>query len=92
MEFQVQLPQNGYRFAGKLKTRSASEIHTSNWTLGCETLDRDFANYHEYKEYLVPLALRQFVFRAVGQKQNRNAEFTTSAGWMKSSMTPAPAA
>ena len=63
MEFQVQLPQNGYRFAGKLKTRSASEIHTSNWTLGCETLDRDFANYHEYKEYLVPLGIKTLRFQ-----------------------------
>ena len=29
----------------------------SNWTLGRETLDRDFAGYQQYKEYIVPLRI-----------------------------------
>lgn len=29
----------------------------SNWLLGCETLDRDYADYDQYKEYLCPLGI-----------------------------------
>ncbi len=48
----------GLRQTGTLKPRTAHEIHSSNWTLGCETLDRDFADYQQYKEYLVPLGIK----------------------------------
>lgn len=43
---------------GTLRPRSAGEIRSSNWTLGCEVLDRDFANFDEYKEYLGPLGIK----------------------------------
>ncbi len=42
---------------GRLKVRSVSETQCRHWTLGCETLDRDYADYDEYKEYLDPLGL-----------------------------------
>jgi hypothetical protein len=48
----------GLKRVGTLKPRSASQISGSNWTLGCETLDRDFADYEEYKEYIVPLGIK----------------------------------
>ncbi|MBI5693449.1 MAG: beta-galactosidase [Verrucomicrobia bacterium] len=48
----------GLRQIGTLKPRSATEITGSNWTLGCETLDRDFADYQQYKEYIVPLGIK----------------------------------
>ncbi|MCU0605524.1 MAG: hypothetical protein MUC33_23025, partial [Desulfobacterales bacterium] len=48
----------GLKRVGTLKPRSADQISGSNWTLGCETLDRDFADYEEYKEYLVPLGIK----------------------------------
>lgn len=43
---------------GKLKTRSAKEIESANWILGCETLDRDMADFHQYKQYLEPLGIK----------------------------------
>ena len=43
---------------GTLRPRDANEIPGSNWTLGCETLDRDFADYQQYKEYIVPLGIK----------------------------------
>lgn len=46
------------RQIGVLKPRAANEISGSNWTLGCETLDRDFADYQQYKEYIVPLGIK----------------------------------
>jgi len=42
---------------GRIKARNASETQCRHWTLGCETLDRDYADYDEYKEYLAPLGL-----------------------------------
>ncbi|MBI5821148.1 MAG: beta-galactosidase [Verrucomicrobia bacterium] len=43
---------------GTLKPRSVSEIKTSMWSLGCETLDRDLADWDVYKSYLDPLGIR----------------------------------
>jgi len=43
---------------GTVRPRSASEIGPSNWTLGCEVLDRDFADWDEYKDYIPPLGLK----------------------------------
>ena len=43
---------------GTLRPRAAHEIKASNWTLGCEVLDRDFANFEEYKEFIDPLGIK----------------------------------
>ena len=43
---------------GVIRPRSSDEIAGSPFTLGCETLDRDFADYDEYKEYIVPLGIK----------------------------------
>ena len=48
----------GLKRIGTLRPRGADEIAGSNWTLGCETLDRDFAVYDEYKGYIVPLGIK----------------------------------
>jgi len=44
---------------GTIKPKDASEIETSNWTIGCEVLDRDFTNYDSYKEYLPKLGIKK---------------------------------
>ena len=38
-----------YRPIGKITPRSAKEIASSDWSIGCETLDRDLADYSKYK-------------------------------------------
>ena len=43
---------------GTLKPRNAAEIHGSNWMVGCETLDRDYCNFEEYKEFIAPLGAK----------------------------------
>ncbi|GAB3005999.1 hypothetical protein GCM10027284_24830 [Cyclobacterium sediminis] len=50
------LAQENYSFdmLGRLKTYSAKEIESSRWSIGGETLDRDYADYHAYKGYLGP--------------------------------------
>jgi Beta-galactosidase len=46
-------------YLGSVKSRSTAEINGSNWLLGCETLDRDFADWDAYKEYIAPLGIKQ---------------------------------
>jgi polysaccharide biosynthesis protein PslG len=44
---------------GKVKALHALEIETSRWSIGGETLDRDYADYHAYKSYLGPLGAKR---------------------------------
>jgi hypothetical protein len=46
-------------YLGSVKSRSTSEISGSNWLLGCETMDRDYTNWDEYKEYIAPLGIKR---------------------------------
>lgn len=43
---------------GKIRPRAAREIASSTWSIGGETLDRDFAVYENYKKYLGPLGAK----------------------------------
>jgi hypothetical protein len=43
---------------GKVATRSAKEITSSPWSIGGETIDRDFTVYDHYKKYLGPLGAK----------------------------------
>ena len=54
----------GLRRIGTVRPRTASEVGPSNWTLGCETLDRDFADWDQYRDYLAPLGLRSIRLQA----------------------------
>lgn len=51
-------------YIGSVKSRSASVIESSNWLIGCETLDRDFADYDQYKEYIAPLGIKRLRMQA----------------------------
>ena len=56
---------------GTIRPRSAAEIGPSSWTLGCETLDRDFADWDEYKDYVAPLGLKTIRLQAGWAKCER---------------------
>jgi hypothetical protein len=56
----------GFKQIGVIKPRGAAEIQGSNWTLGCETLDRDFAIYDAYKAYILPLGICRFTIDVPG--------------------------
>lgn len=49
---------------GTVRPRSTREIAGSNWIIGCETLDRDFADYDAYKAYLEPLGIHRLRMQA----------------------------
>lgn len=44
---------------GQLKTREAKAIQASTWSIGGETLDRDYTDYQSYKTYLGPLGAKR---------------------------------
>ena len=45
----------GYQEIGQLRTRSAKEINASTWSIGGETLDRDYTDYQSNRQFLWPL-------------------------------------
>lgn len=49
---------------GVLRPRSTQEIASSNWIIGCETLDRDMADYDQYKAYIAPLGIKRLRMQA----------------------------
>lgn len=49
----------GMRRLGTLAPKGVREIGTSRWTLGCETIDREYSDYHAFKEYLPALGIRR---------------------------------
>lgn len=49
----------GLPHVGTLAPKSVREIQTSRWTLGCETIDREYTDYNAYKEYLAPLGIKR---------------------------------
>lgn len=68
-------------YAGTVRPRSTSEISGSNWLIGCETLDRDFADYHQYKEYIAPLGIKRLRMQAGWAKTERVAG-VYDFGWL----------
>jgi len=53
-------PQPSLPFLGTLETPNLKlqTSNPSNWRLGCETLDRDFADFAAYERYVGPLGIR----------------------------------
>ncbi len=45
--------------AGQLETRLARDIKGSKWSIGCETMDRDYADWNAYKDYLSHLGAKR---------------------------------
>ena len=43
----------------RLRPRTTHEIPGSNWTLGCEVLDRGLADFSEYADYLPVLGIKR---------------------------------
>jgi len=66
---------------GTLAPRSAKEVGRSNWTIGCEVLDRDFANFWEYCDLIEPLGIKTVRLQAGWAKcEPKPGEF--NFGWL----------
>lgn len=66
-------PLTEFPVIGKLATRPAREIPESTWSVGGETLDRDFAIYANYKAYLGPLGAKGLRVQAGWAKCEKQA-------------------
>lgn len=75
---EIQIP---LKEIGQIRSRSVNEIAGSSFTLGCETLDRDFANYDEYKEYIAPLGIKTIRLQA-GWAKTEKVPGTYDFGWL----------
>jgi len=53
-----------FRRLGSVTPRAASQIKDSNWTIGCECLDRDFDRFEGYRDYLEPLGIKTIRLQA----------------------------
>ncbi len=56
---QLPPPPEGLREIGQLLTRDAKDIVSSTWSIGGETMDRDYTDYESYKKYLGPLGAKR---------------------------------
>lgn len=62
----------GLKRIGTIKPRRVGEISGQNWSLGCETLDRDFASWDSYRDYLAPLGIRKIRLQGGWAKTERD--------------------
>jgi hypothetical protein len=61
----VKTPLNvGWKRIGTIRPRGTGEIASSRLTVGCETLDRDYTVFDEYKAYLPPLGVKKIRLQA----------------------------
>ena len=66
---------------GTLRPRSVSEVSGSSWMLGCETLDRDYMNFDEYKEYIAPMGIKLVRLQA-GWAKTERTKGVYDFGWL----------
>ena len=52
----------GLKEIGRLQTRSSGQIKSSKWSVGCETMDRDYANWDSYKALIPMLGVKHARF------------------------------
>ena len=65
---------------GTLRQKTLSEVH-NDLAIGCETLDRDYADYQKYKEYLEPLGMRYIRLQA-GWAKTEKAKGVYDFAWL----------
>jgi len=51
-------PQERILILGEVAPKSASEIVDNNWSIGTETIDRDFSTYAAWRDFLGPLGAK----------------------------------
>lgn len=66
---------------GTLIPKSVKAIETPMWSLGCETLDRDLANWDAYKAYLEPLGIRRIRLQG-GWGRTEKVKGVYDFGWL----------
>ncbi len=57
--FQKAGPEITFEELGEIKPRSTHDIKSSPWSVGGETMDRDYTIYANWKEYVEPLGVKK---------------------------------
>jgi len=70
-----------WKEVGKVSPKHAKKIKASNLWIGGETLDRDYANYHEYKSYLGPLGAKKLRLQS-GWAKTEKVKGVYDFAWM----------
>lgn len=72
----------GLKRIGTISPRSVTEIPgDQNWTLGCETLDRDYLFWETYRDYVAPLGIKRIRLQAGWAKTERE-KGTLDFSWL----------
>ena len=54
----------GFPVIGKVQARHSRDIYANNWSIGCETMDRDLVEFETWKDHLGPLGTKQIRLQA----------------------------
>ncbi|MFW5656853.1 MAG: hypothetical protein ACOC0C_04485 [Bacteroidota bacterium] len=68
---------------GQLKTRNSTEIESSMWSVGAETIDREYSIYANWKEHLAPLGVKRARIQS-GWARTEKEKGVYSWGWQDS--------
>ncbi len=66
---------------GEFKTRDAKDIESSTWSIGGETMDRDYTDYQSYKKYLGPLGAKRIRLQG-GWARTEKVKGQYDFGWL----------
>ena len=59
--------------AGTIQPRNARDVVSSNWSIGAETMDRDYTVYRNWREYLGPLGIKKARLQSGWAKTEKEA-------------------
>lgn len=74
-------PGSGFSYLGNVKPRHAREIESSNWSVGAETMDRDYTIYNNWRNYLGPLGMKQARIQS-GWAKTESEKGTYNWAWL----------
>jgi hypothetical protein len=66
---------------GRIKPRQANEIHSSHFSVGAETMDRDYTIYKNWKDYLGPLGVKKARIQG-GWAKTEKSKGVYDFGWL----------
>ena len=52
----------GLKEIGRLATRTSAEVKSSKWSVGCETMDRDYADWNAFRDLIPMLGVKHARF------------------------------
>ena len=70
-----------YTHVGKVKPRHARDIKSANWSVGAETMDRDYTIYKHWRTYLGPLGAKKARIQA-GWAKTETAKGQYDWAWL----------